>query len=115
MSVGFQQVTLGKHIIWTAHPDPFCGEDSPVPTGSICVTFTGHNLGSGIQHLKIPACFLTPANPTSKNQLCLVFKGPKVGTIVQIKECWKKTQNVVTDEGDFLFSDVCAALEYTCA
>ncbi|KAL4065974.1 hypothetical protein J3A83DRAFT_4190271 [Scleroderma citrinum] len=71
---------LLKHVIWTAYPNPFCGEDDPVPPGCVCVTVTGHNAGSGIQHLKISACYLTPANPTGKNPLS-VIKGLKAGRV----------------------------------
>ncbi|KAL4062352.1 hypothetical protein J3A83DRAFT_4194773 [Scleroderma citrinum] len=112
VSVQFTLVSLSKCIIWTAYPNQFCGEDSPAPAGSVCVTVMGHNVGSGIQHLKIPAHFLTPANPTSKNQLCVVLRGPKAGSILHIKECQKKVQKVVTSKGNFPFSDICLTSEY---
>ena len=74
---------------------------------------TGHNRGAGIQHLTIPGCYLTPANPSGKHQLCLVLKGAKAGNIVWIKECGRKAAQVVTEEGQiFLFSDICAAFEF---
>jgi len=94
-------------------PNRFCGEDGPAPPGSVTVTVTGHNRGSGIQHLVIPSHFLTPASPAGKNHLCLVLKGAKAGRVVRIKECWKKSTQVVTEEGDvFPFSDICAAFEF---
>ncbi|KAL4078741.1 hypothetical protein V8B97DRAFT_2021110 [Scleroderma yunnanense] len=101
VSVRCKQVSLRKHVIWTAYPNPFCGEDDPVPPGCVCVTVTGHNAGSGIQHLNISACYLTPANPTGKNPLS-VIKGLKAGRVVYIKEY----------EGNFPFSDICAALKH---
>ena len=73
---------------------------------------TGHNKGSGIQHLMIPGHFLTPANPARKDHLCLVLKGAKAGRVVWIRECRKKTAQVVTEEGNiYPFSDICAAFE----
>ena len=99
-------------MVWTEYKDPFCGKDGPAPAGSVCVTVKGHNAGSGIQHLTIPANCLKPANPVGRNQPCLVVRGPKAGRILHIKQCRKKLQTVVTDEGDFSFADICAASEY---
>ncbi|KAI6125360.1 hypothetical protein EDD16DRAFT_1703204 [Pisolithus croceorrhizus] len=79
VSVGFTQVSLGKRVVRTVCPDRFVGQNGPAPSGSVCVTVTGHNAGSAIQHLTIPARYLTPANPTGKNQLCLVLKGSQAG------------------------------------
>ena len=63
----------------TVCPDQFCGRDGPVPSGSVCVTVTGHNSGSAIQHLQIPARYLTPANPTGKKSAVLSVKGTPSG------------------------------------
>ena len=93
-------------------PDRFCGRDGPAPSGSVCVTVTGHNLGSAIQHLQIPAHYLTPANPTGKNQLCLVLKGPQVGRIVCIQKCQRNSKVVVTQDNLTIpFSDICVTFE----
>ena len=74
---------------------------------------TGHNKGSGIQHLMIPSNFLTPASPAGKNHLCLVLKGAKAGRVMWIRECQRKTTQVFTEEGNiFSFSDICAAFEF---
>ncbi|KAI6102241.1 hypothetical protein F5141DRAFT_1065723 [Pisolithus sp. B1] len=69
--LGFN-VSLGKCVVQTVCPDRFVGQNGPAPSGSVCITVTGHNTGSAIQHLTIPAQYLMPANPTSKNQLCLL-------------------------------------------
>ena len=112
VSIQFTQVSLGKHVICTVCPNWFCGKDGPTPPGSVAVMVTGHNKGLGIQHLMIPSCFLTPANPARKNHLCLVLKGAKAGRVMQIRECRKKTAQVVTEEGNiYPFSDICAAFE----
>ncbi|KAI6004937.1 hypothetical protein EDD15DRAFT_2191676 [Pisolithus albus] len=113
VSVGFTQVSLGKRVVRTVCPDRFMGQNGPALPGSVCVTVTGHNSGSAIQHLTIPARYLTPANPTGKNQLCLVLKGPQAGQVVHIKKCQRNSKSVVTEHGVTLnFSDVCVAFEY---
>ena len=99
--------------MWTVCPDRFRDEGELAPSGSVCVTVTGHNAGSGTQHLKIPARHLTPANPTGKNQLCLLLKGPKAGRIVRVTRCQRKAEQVTTEDGDnYSFSDICVASHY---
>ncbi|KAI6039385.1 hypothetical protein EDC04DRAFT_3008955 [Pisolithus marmoratus] len=113
VSVGFTQVSLGKRVVRTVCPDRFVGQNGPASPGSVCVTVTGHNAGSAMQHLTIPARYLTPANPTGKNQLCLILKGPQAGRVVSIKKCQRNSKSVVTDDGTtFQFSDICVAFEY---
>ncbi|KAI6040465.1 hypothetical protein EDC04DRAFT_2602549 [Pisolithus marmoratus] len=60
---------------------------------------TGHNAGLAMQHLTIPARYLMPANPTGKNQLCLILKGPQAGRVVSIKKCQWNSKLVMTDNG----------------
>ncbi|KAI5994442.1 hypothetical protein EDD15DRAFT_2196055 [Pisolithus albus] len=113
VSVGFTQVSLGKRVVRTVCPDRFMGQNGPALPGSVCVTVTGHNSGLAIQHLTIPARYLMPANPTGKNQLCLVLKGPQAGQVVHIKKCQRNSKSVVTEHGVTLnFSGVCVAFEY---
>ncbi|KAI6039486.1 hypothetical protein EDC04DRAFT_2603149 [Pisolithus marmoratus] len=74
---------------------------------------TGHNTGLAMQHLTIPAQYLTPANPTGKNQLCLILKRPQAGRVVSIKKCQRNSKSVVTDDGTtFQSSDICVAFKY---
>ncbi|KAI5980487.1 hypothetical protein EDC04DRAFT_3100613, partial [Pisolithus marmoratus] len=98
VSVGFTQVSLGKHVVRTVCPDRFVGQNGPASPGSVCVTVTGHNAGSAMQHLTIPAQYLTPANPTGKNQLCLILKGPQAGRVVSIKKCQRNSKSVMMDD-----------------
>ena len=85
-----------------------------MPSGSVCVTVTGHNSGLAIQHLQIPTCYLTPTNPTRKNQLCLVLKGPQAGRIVHIQKCQRNSKVVVTQDNLTIpFLDICIAFEYS--
>ncbi|KAI6098115.1 hypothetical protein F5141DRAFT_1066944 [Pisolithus sp. B1] len=113
VSVGFTQVSLGKRVVWTVCPDQFTGQNGSAPLGSICVTVTGHNAGSAIQHLTIPARYLKPVNPTGKNQLCLILKGPQAGQVVHVKKCQRASKSVVMEDGITIhFSDVCVAFKY---
>ncbi|KAI6028195.1 hypothetical protein EDC04DRAFT_2605759 [Pisolithus marmoratus] len=74
---------------------------------------TGHNAGLAMQHLTIPAQYLRPADPTGKNQLCLILKGPQAGRVVSIKKCQQNSKLVMTDDGTTLqFSDICVTFEY---
>ncbi|KAI6127301.1 hypothetical protein F5141DRAFT_1060864 [Pisolithus sp. B1] len=98
VSVGFTQVSLGKHVVQTVCPDRFTGQNGSAPLGSICITVTRHNAGSAIQHLTIPARYLKPVNPTGKNQLCLILKGPQAGQVVRIKKCQRASKSVVTED-----------------
>ncbi|KAI6120120.1 hypothetical protein EDD16DRAFT_1519071 [Pisolithus croceorrhizus] len=98
VSVGFTQVSLGKCVVRMVCPNRFTGQNGSVPPGSICVTVTGHNAGLAIQHLTIPARYLKPANPTGKNQLCLILKGPQAGQVVHIKKCQRASKSVVTED-----------------
>ncbi|KAI6168831.1 hypothetical protein EDD17DRAFT_1749162 [Pisolithus thermaeus] len=111
ISIGFTQVSLGKCVVQTVCPDRFMGQNGSAPLGSICVTVTGHNAGLAIQHLTIPAQYLMPANPTGKNQLCLILKGPQAGQVVRIKKCQRASKSVVTEDGITIhFSDYCCLL-----
>ncbi|KAI6095592.1 hypothetical protein F5141DRAFT_1068212 [Pisolithus sp. B1] len=98
VSIGFTQVSLGKCIVRMVCPDRFTGQNGSAPPGSICVTVTGHNAGSAIQHLTIPARYLMPANPTGKNQLCLILKGPQAGQVVRVKKCQRASKLVVMED-----------------
>ncbi|KAI6095458.1 hypothetical protein F5141DRAFT_1068370 [Pisolithus sp. B1] len=107
VSVGFTQVSLGKCIVRMVCPNRFTGQNGSAPPGSICITVTRHNAGLAIQHLTIPARYLKPANPTGKNQLCLILKGPRAGQVVRVKKCQRASKSVVTEDGITIhFSDV---------
>ena len=106
----YNNASLHRRIVRTTSPDPFYSDEAGVaPPGHVCVTVTGHNRGSGIQHHIIPAKYLRPANPIAKNQLCLVIKGTHASEIVVVKKCQKSIRMVVSvnDEAAFSFDDVC--------
>ena len=106
----FNNASLHRRIVRTMSPDPFHSNVAgSAPLGHVCVTVTGHNRGSGIQHHIIPATCLRPTDPTAKNQLCLVIKGERAGEIIVVKKCQKSIRMVVSvnDEVAFSFDDVC--------
>ncbi|KAI6008626.1 hypothetical protein EDC04DRAFT_2610872 [Pisolithus marmoratus] len=106
----YNNASLSKRIVRTRCPDPFRSDTGVAPPGHVCVTVTGHNRGSGIQHHVIPATCLKPANPTAKNQLCMVTKGPRSGEILSIKHCQKNARKVVAQDGAVMsFDEVCLA------
>ncbi|KAI6160493.1 hypothetical protein EDD17DRAFT_1510324 [Pisolithus thermaeus] len=89
-------------VPWLFEPD-FCDFKSfhlgfNVSVGFTQVSLGKHNAGSAIQHLTIPARYLKPANPTGKNQLCLILKGPQAGQVVHIKKCQRASKSVVTED-----------------
>ncbi|KAI6096053.1 hypothetical protein EDD17DRAFT_1517127 [Pisolithus thermaeus] len=76
---------------WSTTPDDIIQTQTPDYV-------TGHNTGSAIQHLTIPARYLMPANPTGKNQLCLVLKEPQAGRVIRIMKCQRNSKSVVTED-----------------
>ena len=106
----YSNASLHKRIVRTMCPDPFSSNAGVALPGDVCVTVTGHNRGSGIQHHIISATYLKPANPTAKNQLCLVTKGACAGEVAVVKKCQKSTRTVVLHDGESIsFDDVCLA------
>ena len=106
----FNNASLHRRIVQMMSPDPFHSNVAgSAPLGHVCVTVTSHNRGSGIQHHIIPAMCLRPADPTAKNQLCLVIKGERVGEIIVVKKCQKSIRAIVSDHDGavFSFGDVC--------
>ena len=105
----YNNASLHRRIVRTTSPDPFSSDEAGIaPPGHVCVTVTGHNRGSGIQHHIIPATCLKPANPTAKNQVCLVIKGASAGEIVVVKKCQKSIRTIFSVEGAaFSFDDIC--------
>ena len=105
---------MAKHIVRTTCPDPFSCDAGVAPLGHVCVTVTGHNRGSAIQHHIIPASYLKPAHPSAKNQLCVVVKGACSGEVVNIKQCQKNARKIIAHNGtEMSFDDVCLAFQST--
>lgn len=105
-------VSLSKCIVRTTCPDPFSSDAGVAPPGHVCVTVMGQNRGSGIQHHIIPAMCLKPVIPTTKNQMCVIIKGPHLGELLIIKKCQKSSRKITANDGtEMSFNDVCLAFQ----
>ncbi|KAI5990722.1 hypothetical protein EDC04DRAFT_2614098 [Pisolithus marmoratus] len=69
---------------WSVTPADCILMQTPNYGFNISISFTQVSLGKHIvqTHLTIPAQYLMPANPTGKNQLCLVLKGSQAGRVL---------------------------------
>jgi hypothetical protein len=109
VSVRFMGGRLDKRLVSTACPDPFFGENGPVPQGSVAAFCTSNTRGAAIKHYIIPAEDLSPAPPRRKNQHCLILDGPRRGQIELITKCNVKN-NTVEVQGlvpDLRFDQIC--------
>ncbi|KAI6094984.1 hypothetical protein F5141DRAFT_1068815 [Pisolithus sp. B1] len=95
----YNNASIGKRIVRTRRSNPFSSDSGVVPLGHVCVTVTGHNRGSAVQTHVIPATCLRPANPSAKNQLCVVTEGPRLGEVLNIKHCQKNARKIVAQDG----------------
>ena len=110
----YNNASMAKRIVQTTCPDLFSCDAGVAPPGHVCVTVTGHNRGSGIQHHIIPVTYLKSMHPSVKNQLCVVVKGPRMGEVVNIKQCQKNARKIVAHDGtEMSFDDVCLAFQST--
>ena len=110
----YNNASMAKRIVRTTCPNPFSCVAGVAPPGHVCVTVTGHNRGSGIQHHIIPATYLKPTHPSAKNQVCVVVKGPCSGEVVSIKQCRKNARKIIAhDDTEMSFDDVCLAFQST--
>ncbi|KAI6128049.1 hypothetical protein EV401DRAFT_1885325 [Pisolithus croceorrhizus] len=106
----YNNASIGKRIVRTRRSNPFSSDSGVVPLGHVCVTVTGHNRGSAVQTHVIPATYLRPANPSAKNQLCVVTEGPRLGEVLNIKHCQKNARKIVAQDGTVMsFEEVCLA------
>ncbi|KAI6132495.1 hypothetical protein EDD16DRAFT_1514639 [Pisolithus croceorrhizus] len=97
----YNNASIGKRIVRTRRSNPFSSDSGVVPLG--------HGLGSPNPHV-IPATCLRPANPSAKNQLCVVTEGPHLGEVLNIKHCQKNARKIVAQDGTVMsFEEVCLA------
>ncbi|KAG1838512.1 hypothetical protein C8R48DRAFT_782380 [Suillus tomentosus] len=90
VSPSFMGGRLSKRFVFTASPDPFCGENGPMPSGCIAAFCTSNGAGAAIKHYHIPASDLSPASPHKKNQHVLILNGEHCGLIQTIVSCYNK-------------------------
>ncbi|KAI6009145.1 hypothetical protein EDC04DRAFT_2610693 [Pisolithus marmoratus] len=85
--------SLLKRVVRTMVPDRFSTVvhgRGLAPPGHVSVTVTSSTVSANIEHHFIPARDLTPANPRSAGQYCLVLHGELVGQIHRVKKCQVK-------------------------
>ncbi|KAI6164768.1 hypothetical protein EDD17DRAFT_1754624 [Pisolithus thermaeus] len=111
VSLSYNHGTLHKRVVCTTAPDRFSTiEDGPAPPGHIAVMVTSSTVSTNIERHFVPAHYLTPANPTSTGQYCLVLRGTLAGQIFRVKKCQSKKEpkGVELNGGAKLpFGDVC--------
>ncbi|KAG2122206.1 hypothetical protein BD769DRAFT_1746834 [Suillus cothurnatus] len=90
VSPSFMGGRLNKRFVFTACPDPFCGENGPAPEGCVAAFCTSNSAGAAITHYHIPASDLSPAPPRKKNQHVLILDGDHRGLIQPISSCSTK-------------------------
>ncbi|KAG1809519.1 hypothetical protein EV424DRAFT_1542940 [Suillus variegatus] len=81
VSPSFRGGRPNKRFVSMACPDPFCGENGPVPEGCVTAFCTSNSAGAAIKHYHIPASDLSPAPPRKKNQHVLILDGDHHGLI----------------------------------
>ncbi|KAI5982199.1 hypothetical protein EDD15DRAFT_2203144 [Pisolithus albus] len=112
VAMSYNRGSLHKRIVCTTVPDRFftvMQERGRAPPGHLSVTVTSSTVSANIEHHFIPARDLTPANPTSSGQYCLILRGELTGQIFRVKKCQSKKEprGVELDDGTKLrFGDI---------
>ncbi|KAI6014643.1 hypothetical protein EDC04DRAFT_2608992 [Pisolithus marmoratus] len=107
---------LLKQVVHTMVPDHFSTVvhgHGLAPPGHVSVTVTSSTVSANIEHHFIPAHDLTPTNPRSAGQYCLVLHGKLMGQIHQAKKCQvkKDLKGVELEDGTKLpLGDVCQVI-----
>ncbi|KAI6038183.1 hypothetical protein EDC04DRAFT_2604269 [Pisolithus marmoratus] len=93
VAASYNRGSLLKRVVHTTVPDRFSTVVHGLglaPPGHVSVTVTSSTVSANIEHHFIPACDLTPANPRSAGQYCLVLHGELAGQIHRVKKCQVK-------------------------
>ncbi|KAI6017298.1 hypothetical protein BKA83DRAFT_4128437 [Pisolithus microcarpus] len=110
--MSYNRGSLHKRIVRTTVPDRFltvAQERGRAPPGHLSVTVTSSTVSANIEHHFIPVRDLTPANPMSSGQYCLVLRGELTGQIFWVKKCQSKKEprGVELEDGTKLrFGDI---------
>ncbi|KAI5981176.1 hypothetical protein EDC04DRAFT_2916842 [Pisolithus marmoratus] len=116
VAASYNRGSLLKRVVHTTVPDCFSTVVHGLglaPPGHVSVTVTSSTVSANIEHHFIPACDLTPANPRSAGQYCLVLHGELAGQIHQVKKCQvkKDPKGVELEDGTKLpLGDVCQVI-----
>ncbi|KAI6011344.1 hypothetical protein EDC04DRAFT_2609931 [Pisolithus marmoratus] len=103
--------SLLKRVVRTMVPDRFSTVvhgHGLAPPGHVSVTVTSSTVSANIEHHFIPVRDLTPANPRSAGQYCLILHGKLVGQIHWVKKCQvkKHPKGVELEDGTKLQASV---------
>ncbi|KAI6015602.1 hypothetical protein EDC04DRAFT_2608827 [Pisolithus marmoratus] len=93
VAMSYNHGSLLKQVVHTMVPDHFSMVIHGLglaPPGHVSVTVTSSTVGTNIEHHFIPVHDLTPANPRSAGQYCLILHGELTGQIHQVKKCQVK-------------------------
>ncbi|KAI6096421.1 hypothetical protein EDD16DRAFT_1519619 [Pisolithus croceorrhizus] len=116
VSLSYNHGSLVKRVVHTTAPDCFstitqgCGL---APPGCVSITVSSSTVSVNVEHHFIPARDLTPANPTSARQFCVILKGKLASQIHWVKKCQSKKapKGVELEDGTKLpFRDVCQVM-----
>ncbi|KAI6030077.1 hypothetical protein EDC04DRAFT_2605586 [Pisolithus marmoratus] len=116
VGVSYNCGSLLKRVVRTMVPDRFSTVvhgRGLAPPGHVSVTVTSSTVSANIEHHFIPARDLTPANPRSAGQYCLVLHGELAGQIHRVKKCQvkKDPKGVELEDGTkLLLGDVCQVI-----
>ncbi|KIK18716.1 hypothetical protein PISMIDRAFT_108911, partial [Pisolithus microcarpus 441] len=116
VAMSYNHGSLHKQIVHTTVPDCFltvAQEHGHAPPSHLSVTMASSTVSTNIEHHFIPMNDLTPANPMSSGQYCLVLWGELTGQIFWVKKCQSKKEprGVELEDGTKLqFSDVCQVI-----
>lgn len=80
--------------MWTTK-DRFSTKECPAPPGHILLTVSGNHMGFKVKDHYVPAHFLTPANPTKKDQVVLVLKGDWAGWFCKVIQWLRNEKKAV--------------------
>ncbi|KAI6009911.1 hypothetical protein BKA83DRAFT_4133142 [Pisolithus microcarpus] len=112
VAMSYNHGSLHKQIVHTTVPDCFltvAQEHGHAPPSHLSVTMASSTVSTNIEHHFIPMNDLTPANPMSSGQYCLVLWGELTGQIFWVKKCQSKKEprGVELEDGTKLqFSDI---------
>ncbi|KAI6019588.1 hypothetical protein EDC04DRAFT_2607505 [Pisolithus marmoratus] len=116
VAASYNRGSLLKQVVHTTVPDRFSMVVHGLglaPPGHVSVTVTSSTVSANIEHHFIPARDLTPANPRSAGQYCLVLHGELAGQIHRVKKCQvkKDLKGVELEDGTKLpLGDVCQVI-----
>ncbi|KAG8216759.1 hypothetical protein J3R82DRAFT_6997 [Butyriboletus roseoflavus] len=119
IGIGYQAGNYSKQVMHTTCLDCFSNHDGQAPPGCVSLYVFGNHIGAAMKYHHVPMCFLTPASPTTKDQLVLVLQGDWRGSFCRVIRWIRKEKKAVVTLIDpsssnqvtvFPAEDICLAL-----